>query len=335
MNPKPGWKTTEFWKGLLVQVVAICALLGVIPNVDQTEVSGQLTAMVGMIAALLTSASQFWMYLRGRLMAKGVIGNPAPTPDPVALAGTSHVLAADAPARKMGMPSFIYFAIIGSMAMGFLAGSVSAQPFLPWRHQLNERIKFQEKLLQELAAKAATPAAPASDPALLAAMQRLADNQAALLAEMRRAVPATPPLAAATPSPIIHYYIPIDGAPKIALPIDGKPKVPLPIDGAPKVSPPIDGTPKVPLPLDGAPKVPLGVDRPPIVIPGDLAPGVAKPFAFPSPAPASPPPSTPIPPILAPAPSTSVPPPAGYRRFTSSHVTLPAIDYATGRAIGK
>lgn len=103
------------------------------------------------------------------------------------------------------------------LAAGPLAPPAPAQ-LLPWRQQVNERMRFHEKLLLELMAQ--KQAAPSPAPIYMLP------------------IPGEP-----------KQGLPIPGEPKQSLPIEGEPKQTPPIQGEPKQPLPPGGPPKQELPL--------------------------------------------------------------------------------------
>jgi hypothetical protein len=108
-----------------------------------------------------------------------------------------------------------------------------------------------------------------TDPALLAVLQQLAQQNQQLLALLASQKNA--------PAPLIvlgapYQQLPIAGAPRQDLPIQGAPRQDLPIQGAPKQDVPIQGQPRQDLPIQAAPKQQLPV-----------SPGEAKPMSEPAP----------------------------------------------------
>jgi hypothetical protein len=66
----PGWRTSEMWKSLIPQVLAVLVLLHVITTADSGTLSGALSGAVQAVAALLTSVSALWKYIEGRTRVK-------------------------------------------------------------------------------------------------------------------------------------------------------------------------------------------------------------------------------------------------------------------------
>jgi hypothetical protein len=204
---KPGFKTTEFWLSILAQVLGFAVLLGFVTANDSRTLEESLGKAVAAIFTVLSSAKVVIDYIKSRTALKKGESGPEGPDFPRLAAGFLLVLGGAA------------------LAAGPLAGSAQAQPYLPWRHQINERLRFHEKLLQELMARKDSPAPVAPAP------------------------------------PII--LLPIAGEPKQALPIGGEPKQLLPIGGEPKLAPPIGGPPRQELPPKGDPRQDLPITPPP------------------------------------------------------------------------
>ena len=108
------------------------------------------------------------------------------------------------------------------------------QSILPWRNQVEQRLRDQNQLIAQL------------------------------IANQRQ---QNPPIIV-QPQP--HPLLPIQGEPKQLLPISGEPKQPLPTPGEPKQQVPPGGQPKQELPIPSEPRQPLPVMPP--ASPGTLTP---------------------------------------------------------------
>ncbi len=198
---KPGYRTTEFWLSLIAQGLGFAVLLGFVTVNDSRSLEESLGKAVAAIFTVISSAKVVIDYIKSRTLVK--TGDAATPPGS---GGDFPRLAA----------CFLF--LLGGLVAGPLASSAQAQPFLPWRHQMNERLRFQERLLQELLARKESPA------------------------------PAAPILVL----PIggePKQVLPIAGEPKQVLPIGGEPKMQPPIEGQPKQDLPPRGTPRQELPL--------------------------------------------------------------------------------------
>ena len=110
------------------------------------------------------------------------------------------------------------------IAIGLFAGpwQATAQSILPWRSQVEQRLRDQNQLIGQL------------------------------IAGQRQQGPQAPAPILINPQP--YQLLPIPGDPKQQLPIQGEPKQQLPVPGEPKQVLPPGGQPKQDLPLQGAPR---------------------------------------------------------------------------------
>src|SRR5262245_56954074 len=205
MNPKPGYQSTEFWLSLITQGLAFAVLVGFVSANDSRTLEESLGKAVAAIFTLIASGKTAIEYIRSRTALKSA-GDPPEPPSNFPRAAACLAIALGA----------------ATLVAGPLARPVQARPCLPGRHQVNERLQFQEKLIRDLIAQRAAPA------------------------------PTQPPF----------IVLPIPGTPKQDLPIGGAPKQDLPIGGDPKLKPPIEGPPKQELPPGGAPKQDLPLAPP-------------------------------------------------------------------------
>lgn len=208
---KPGWKTTEFWSASIAQMLALLTVLGVITSKESETLGDALVKILGAVAALIVNGTVVVHYIRGRLLLKtldsadgtnGTAPREDTSPKPVS---TKAIL----------LPLLLLFA---------LAGPAQAQTLLPWRTQIDHRLKDQQALIAQL------------------------------IANQRQAPPTAPPIIV-NPQPL-----PIQGEPKQQLPIGGEPKQLLPPGGQPKQDLPILGDPRQELP--GMPRLPPGAQQP-------------------------------------------------------------------------
>jgi hypothetical protein len=128
-------------------------------------------------------------------------------------------------------------------------------------------------------AQAAPPSAPTclmcrqrTDPAMLALLQQLAQNQQTIIALLQQ---RTPPPNAAPAQPLI---IMVPGGPQQAIPLGQAPRQEIPLGGLPRQEIPLGGAPQQNIPLGPPPQqaVPLG-PAPRQVIPLTPTPGEARP----------------------------------------------------------
>lgn len=190
---KPGWKTTEFWIAGITQVLGFLTVLGVITSKDRENLQDALVNMVGAVAALIVNGAVVNQYIRSRLTLK-----------------TSSNPQGSGPTENHASPTvtIVLLACLGALA---IPGEAKAQSVLPWRNQMEQRLRDQNQLIQSL------------------------------IANQRQ----TPPIIV-HPQPQVP--LPIQGDPKQQLPISGEPKQQLPPGGEPKQQLPILGPPKQELP---------------------------------------------------------------------------------------
>ena len=300
---KPGWQTTEFWIGIGTQLVSLLVFLGVIKGTEAGNLTTAFTGAVVAVAAFIANALVLVRYIAARTELKLDWLQQQPDPPdrpPDATASNSSV--------RLGL---FWVAGLGLLALaGPAAAQVAQTPtaapphpasVLPWRQQMEERLREQGQIMAQLAA-----------------------NQQAILRLLER--PAYPPAPPAAPPQIIVLGAPYQGAPYQQLPIAGPPRQILPIEGAPRQQLPIEGSPRQDLPLQGPPIQRLPIDGGPRQ---DLGPGAPKP----PPAPAAPKPDpilpTPGGPLQQLAPPNPMPPagPTGYQRYTPGSL-LPRVALA-------
>jgi hypothetical protein len=200
MVPKPGWKTTEFYVSLIAQILALLVAFGFL---SASEARTLETALAQCVTAVFLFIGNAWVvvsYIRGRVALKGE-------------------------AKSRGPGALLPAVLLAAVALGAVAGPVSAAPVLPWRAQMEQRLKDQQQMIQMLLQQRQAPA-----PILLQPLP--------IQGEPRQ-------------------QLPIQGEPKQQLPIPGEPKQLLPIEGQPKQPLPIPGPPQQPLPIQGEPRQPL------------------------------------------------------------------------------
>jgi hypothetical protein len=61
---KSGWKTTEFWLALGVNVIAVAALFGLFEQADVEQVQGAYKEIVAGVAAVIGNAVYVWSRTR-------------------------------------------------------------------------------------------------------------------------------------------------------------------------------------------------------------------------------------------------------------------------------
>jgi len=115
------------------------------------------------------------------------------------------------------------------------------------------------------------PRAPRTDPAVVAALQQIAQNQQTIIALLQQRS-APPPAAAphAAPQPLI---IVVPG-PRQEIPLGGAPRQEIPLGGAPRQDIQLGPPPRQDVPLGPPPRqnIPLGESRPPALPPGEVKP---------------------------------------------------------------
>lgn len=115
---------------------------------------------------------------------------------------------------------------------------------------------------------------PRTDPALLALVKQLAENQQALLAllhQQRAPAPAQPLILLTPPS------IPLGGLPRQDIQLGQPPRQDIPLGGAPRQDIPLGQPPRQEVPLGPAPRqnIPLGEVKPLVPTPGEAKPAPA------------------------------------------------------------
>lgn len=197
MNPKPGWKTTEFYVALISQAVALLVVLGFLSDQDARTLEAALTQCVTAVFLFLGNAWVVVNYVRGRVALKG---------EP----------------KSRGPGGVLPALLLAALALGAVAGPAAAGPVLPWRAQVEQRLRDQQQLIHLLLQQRQPPA------------------------------PGQPLPIAGEP----RQQLPIQGEPKQLLPVPGEPKQPLPIEGPPKQQLPVPGPPQQSLPVPGEPRQP-------------------------------------------------------------------------------
>jgi hypothetical protein len=115
---------------------------------------------------------------------------------------------------------------------------------------------------------------PRTDPALMALLQQLAQNQQTIIALLQQRTPA-PNAVPAPPQPLI---IMVPGGPQQSIPLGSVPRQEIPLGGSPRQDIPLGAAPQQNMPLGAPPQqnIPLG-PVPRQVIPLAPAPGEVKP----------------------------------------------------------
>lgn len=220
----PGWKTTEWWTTAVSQVMALLVMFGILAPGEQKTLEEAMTRGIGAVFVLIASGYVVVQYIKQRFALKINSMNIDYMREQQQQQPLPEREQSDDPFLPKGpsATSLILIGLLGTLAFGFMGSTASAEPILPWRQQINERLKFQEKLILEMMHKQNQPQPP------LQILPILGDPK---------------------------QLLPIGGEPKQKLPIEGDPKQKLPIEGDPKQKLPPEGEPKQKLPIDGAPKL--------------------------------------------------------------------------------
>jgi len=275
---KPGWKSSESYIVLIGKIMVFVVSIGVISQDKANEISSHLaTAIAGVfsIVALWQMASTY-IQARTQLKDTALLAAPAASAASIAKTAAGAVL------------PFLFAAL----AIGALAGTVSAEPPRPAPHVSHtslfgwrEAIQIQV-LQQRIAALEAQRQAPAPAPA-----------QPPIIIQ-QPAAPAPVP----APAPQVHILlipgsgqqqaaphlspplqqIPIGGPPMQQIPIGGPPMQVIPIGGPPMQVIPIGPAPLQQIPIGGAPRQQIDPgtapqQQIPLTPPGQVRPDVAPP----------------------------------------------------------
>ena len=202
---KPGYQTTEFWTALIAQALALLTVLGLVTPADGQTLDAALGKCIAAVFALLANGAIVVQYIKSRLTLKTLAGAGQPK---------------DASAGQGG-GSFLWL----GFALWLVGSPVQAQSILPWRNQMEQRLRDQNQLITQLLGK---------------------QQQAPIIIQQL-------PIGGE-----LKQQLPIAGEPKQALPVPGEPKQQLPPGGAPKQDLPIGGPPLQSLPY----MPPAGVIQP-------------------------------------------------------------------------
>ncbi|OAI46871.1 hypothetical protein AYO44_10470 [Planctomycetaceae bacterium SCGC AG-212-F19] len=238
---KPGWQTSEFWIALIGQVLAVLALTGAIRADDRAPLESALAGAVTAVFAIVSSASIVVRYIRSRTELK------------------SQALASDAERPLTPPPVLPSLLAVVIGALLFAAPLHAAPPPAP-------TCLFGGRQ-------------PRTDPAVIALLQQLAQNQQTIISLLQQRAPAPAPIA---PQPLIimvpgpRQDIPLGGAPRQDIPLGGPPRQDIPLGGPPRQDIPLGGPPRqdiqlgpplrqdIPLgPVAPRQQIPLGDPRPP------------------------------------------------------------------------
>ena len=191
----PGWKTTEFWTTILSKGLTLLALLGFVSVNDSKTLEESLGKCVAAVFLFLANAQIVIRYIQSRLRLK---------------TGSEVVET---------KPPILPLLLLTAIGCVIAESSAHAQPLLPYRYQMEQRLKEQRWWIGKLM-EMHQPSSPA--PPFLSPM---------------------PPIAEAP-----RQLLPVPGEPKQLLPIHGEPRQELPPKGPPKQDLPAPGLPKQELP---------------------------------------------------------------------------------------
>ncbi len=259
---KPGWQTSECWVTALTQLIGALGVLGVLNTSEVTQLTGwvgKFTAAAIMLVALVYQATHYTAQ-RTRLKKQASDGSGSSLPLGLLLVlGCLFLAAPAASAQPPGRPAVHPTGLqVGFVNLGCLRGGQRQAP---------------------------APAAPQTDPATLAALNRLADQNSQLIAQnaqmlamlqaRQQQAPAQPLTAPApvlpnqqlmAPAPLVFLLAPspgVAGQPQQVIPIAGAPQQIIPIAGAPQQVLPIVGQPQQQIPLQGQPQQIINIQGPP------------------------------------------------------------------------
>lgn len=268
---KPGWQSSEFWITLLGQLLTLLVLTGTVSIGDKDKLETAVTNMVTAIFTIISSGVIVVRYIRSRSELK------------------SQALAAQDETPPRSMPP-LALPLVG-IALLFGAGLAQAAP-----PSAPACLFFRQQ--------------PRTDPAIMAMLQQLAQNQQTIitLLQQQQKPPAAPtPMIVLVPQGQGYpQQIPLGGPPRYDIPLGGPPRYEIPLGGPPRYEIPLGGPPRYEIPLGGPPhqQVPLG--GPPQVQPMPVNPA-------PQQIPLNPPPRQDIP-LGTPVPGT--PNPSAMQRYS-------------------
>lgn len=67
---KAGWKTSEFWLTISMQVISLLVMFGVIASEDTGTITDAVKDIITSAFALISSAIVLWKYIQGRVDLK-------------------------------------------------------------------------------------------------------------------------------------------------------------------------------------------------------------------------------------------------------------------------
>lgn len=305
---KPGWQSSETWVTALVQVLGALGAMGIITAPQAALFGDWISRFVAAAMVLTALVVQAIHYVHSRTSLKAQQMDPSKLRVPVWLVAAfclflvapAHAQDRPAPMRKAGVQ------------VGLFNFGRSCQP----QQQQQQAPQYLPAPQQQ------------SDPAIAAALNRIADQhvllnaQVAALLALRQGTPAPAAPAPAAPiatPPLVYMLAPQQGPspPQQVLPIVGAPQQVLPIQGAPQQLLPIAGAPQQQLPIQGQPQQQIQIYGAPQQ---QLLPGGAAPQQFLAPQPPAPvqPVQPALPPIqqrLMPTAPTTLPPAPTWQRY--------------------
>ena len=196
--------------------------------------------------------------------------------------------------RSSAAPSLLPLVLAGIAMLFSCAGSATAQSMLPWRNDVEKRLRALEG-----------GGAPQRGSEVEQLRRQIADLQAALL-QRGQGQPSPLPIAQIEK----HYYLPPGFDPKIIIPPGFAPKIDIPPGFDPKIVIPPGFAPKQEIPPGFAPKL-------------EIPPGFAPKLEIPPGKPLDP---TPLDPAKKPMPP---PPSTGLQRFTESRPPIITPSWST------
>jgi len=228
-TPKPGWKTTEFWVGLIAQILSLFALIGVIDTQHTGDLLQALTQIITAIFALVANAAVVVAYIQARTDLKVIhLDNGQPPPE----AGDDD----DHHNRNGALLSLLL--PLGLLFLSTAPASAQSKPPVlttsncfchctPQRTQ-NGDTQAMMRLLERIAAQNEQ----------IIAMLQMQQMQQQFYARQQLPIQGQP-----------LQQLPVQGAPLQQLPTQGQPLQPLPSQGQPLQPLAPTGQPRQTLPL--------------------------------------------------------------------------------------
>jgi hypothetical protein len=216
---KPGWKSTEFWITLTGQVIALCVILRLVNPAEQQQLQETAGVAVTAVFTLIASAGTILHYVSSRTNLKHrELDQASRNSDSPGGSG-----------KFMALPAVLF-------ALLLIPAPATAQVKEP-------TCLFGCRCQQQR-----------SDPATLALLQQISNQQQQILTLLQQAHPVQPP----------PQYIVLGGPPQQQIPLGGPPHQEIPLGGAPRQELPLGGPPHQQLPLGPAPRqeIPLAPSQP-------------------------------------------------------------------------